>query len=230
METDHDPQKDAGSFNLQQQEVRYEEVDGPDCNARLITMGVVQTMVCQLARVLDCPADLKAVAQERNRRTGESFKDYIKLLYDDARIVGTVLDTGLSVNDPLLDLSPGLRLRLFQMDPAIQKLLPQTDSYEAFLKQYLERLNRAVREDKFIGVQAHLAERVGFHARPVSSDEAEKAFAAAMELRKLFGWQPKQPRLRFQKPVRNACSSGTSRIWRPRPSRPGASSSATSAT
>ena len=143
------------------------------------TMGVVQAMVCQLAKVLDCPADLTAVAEERNRRTGESFKDYIKLLYDDARIVGTVLDTGLPVNDPLLELIPGLRLRLFQMDPAIQKLLPQADSYEALLKKYQELLDRAVREDGFIGVKAHLAERVGFHARPVSSDEAEKAFAAA---------------------------------------------------
>jgi len=143
------------------------------------TMGVVQTMVCQLAKVFDCPADLKAVAEKRNRRTSESFKDYIKLLYDDARIVGTVLDTGLPVNDPLLELIPGLRLRLFQMDPAIQKLLPQVDSYEALLKKYQELLDRAVREDGFIGVKAHLAERVGFHARPVSSDEAEKAFAAA---------------------------------------------------
>ena len=143
------------------------------------TMGVVQTMVCQLAKVLDCPADLTAVAEERNRRTGESFKNYIKLLYDDARIVGTVLDTGLPVNDPLLDLIPGLRLRLFQMDPAILKLLPQADSYETLLKKYQELLDRAVREDGFIGVKAHLAERVGFHARPVSSDEAEKAFAAA---------------------------------------------------
>lgn len=143
------------------------------------TMGVVQAMVCQLAKVLDCPADLTAVAEERNRRTGESFKDYIKLLYYDARIVGTALDTGLPVNDPLLGLIPGLRLRLFQMDPAIQELLPQTDSYEIFLKKYQERLDRAVRENKFIGVKAQLAERVGFHARPVSSDEAENVFAAA---------------------------------------------------
>jgi len=142
-------------------------------------MGVVQTMVCQLAKVLDCPADLVPVAEERNRRTEASFKDYIKLLYDDAGIVGTVLDTGLPVNDPILELIPGLRLRLFQMDPAIQKLLPQVDSYESLLKKYQERLDRAVREDKFIGVKAHLAERVGFHARPVSSDEAEKAFSAA---------------------------------------------------
>ncbi len=143
------------------------------------TMGVVQTMVRQLADVLDCPAELEAVAEERNRRTAQSFKDYIKLLYDDARIVGTVLDTGLAVNDPLLELIPGTRLRLFQMDPALKALLPQADSYGALLKQYQDRLERAIRENGFIGVKTHLAERVGFHARPVSSSQAEKAFAAA---------------------------------------------------
>ena len=142
-------------------------------------MGVVQTMVCQLAKILGCPADLESVAEKRNRRTGESFKDYIRLLYDDARIVGTVLDTGLPVNDPLLELIPGLRLRLFQMDPALNELLPRVDSYETLLKKYQERLDRAVQENGFIGVKVHLAERVGLNARPVSSDEAKKAFAAA---------------------------------------------------
>lgn len=142
-------------------------------------MGVVQTMVCQLAKFFECPADLAAVTEERNRRTGDSFKNYIKRLYDDAGIVGTVLDTGLPVNDPLLDLIPERRLRLFQMDPAIQQLQSRVDSYSELLRRYQERLNHAVREDKFIGVKVHLAEQVGFHARPVASDEAESVFAAA---------------------------------------------------
>jgi len=145
----------------------------------LTWMGVVQTMVCQLSRVLDCPADLEAVAEERNRQTAESFTDYIKLLYADAGIVGTVLDTGLPIKDPLLELIPDLRLRLFQMDPAIQKLLPQAASYKELLKDYQALLERAVRNDRFIGVKAHLAERVGFQARPVSEGEAEKFFPTA---------------------------------------------------
>ena len=77
-------------------------------------MGVVYTMVQQLSRVLDCPAELEAVTQARNRIASENFGAYARLLYEDAGIVGTVLDSGLPNNDPLLNLMPGPKLRLFQ--------------------------------------------------------------------------------------------------------------------
>lgn len=50
-------------------------------------IGVVQTMVCQLSRLLGCEAKLEEVAAERNRRTSESFAGYVELLYQDAGIV-----------------------------------------------------------------------------------------------------------------------------------------------
>ena len=78
-----------------------------DLRHHLLHMGVVQTMVCQLSKLLGCPAELEAVAFERNRRTSESFADYVKFLYEDGRIVGSVLDTGLPKNDPLLEFDSG---------------------------------------------------------------------------------------------------------------------------
>jgi predicted TIM-barrel fold metal-dependent hydrolase len=142
-------------------------------------MPVVHTMVCQLSKVLDCPAELEAVAHERNRRTSESFAGYAKLLHDDAGIVATVLDTGLSKNDPILDLIPGKKLRLFQFEPPIHKLLKESDSYQELLRDFQEALNRAVRDDGFVGVKVHLAEQVGFGAEPVLNSEAEASFPAA---------------------------------------------------
>jgi hypothetical protein len=58
-------------------------------------MGVARTMVCQLSKVFDCPPDLDAVAHERNRLTSENFAAYAELLYKDAGIVGTVIDSNL---------------------------------------------------------------------------------------------------------------------------------------
>jgi uncharacterized protein len=142
-------------------------------------MGVAQTMVCQLARVFGCPAELEAVAAERNRRTSESFSGYIRLLYDDAGIVGTVLDTGLPVGDPVLDLFPGRVMRLFQMTPALQGQIKQCDSYQEALRGFQAELDRAVRVDRFVGVKAHLAEEVGLGAEPVSEAEAARVFPAA---------------------------------------------------
>jgi len=150
-----------------------------DLRYHFLHMGVVHTMVCQLSKVLGCPAELEAVASERNRRTSESFAAYVKLLYEDAGIVGTVLDTGLAKNDPLLQLIPGRLMRLFQMDTITDKLLEQSESYQELLHGYREILDRSVREEGFIGVKSHLAERVGFEVQPVSDAEAEGAFPAA---------------------------------------------------
>ena len=150
-----------------------------DLRYHLRHMGVVQTMICQLAKVLDCPAELEAVARERNRRTSSSFADYAKLLYKDAGIVATVLDTALAKNDPRLNLIPGRHLRLFQMDPPMQNLLSQSGSFHELLRGYQDQLDRAVRQEGLVGVKCHVAERVGFDLEPVSEGEAESAFAAA---------------------------------------------------
>lgn len=142
-------------------------------------MGVVQTMVYQLARVLGCPVELEAVAAERNRRTSESFADYIQLLYKDGGIVGTVLDAGIPVNDPVLSLFPGRLMRLFQMSPALKRFLGETESYKELLRSYQAALEKAVKQDGFVGVKAHLAEEVGFGVEPISDADAEAAFGLA---------------------------------------------------
>ena len=115
-----------------------------DLRHHLCHMGVVQTMVCQLSKLLGCPAELEGVACERNRRTSENFPAYVKLLYEDAGIVASVLDTGLPKNDPLLALVPGRVMRLLQMDPLIDKLLEQSESYRELSHKYQTNVHRAI--------------------------------------------------------------------------------------
>jgi predicted TIM-barrel fold metal-dependent hydrolase len=150
-----------------------------DLRHHFLHMGVVQTLVCQLSKIFHCPPELEAVAAERNRRTSESFAGYAKFLYEDAGIVASVLDSGLSKNDPLLELIPGKRLRLFQMEPPLEKGLEQSASYKEMLRSYQEALDRSVRHDGWVGVKSHLAERVGFGVEPVWEAEAEAGFQAA---------------------------------------------------
>lgn len=151
----------------------------PELRQHWPTMGVVQTMVCQLSKLLGCAPELDAVAAERNRRTAESFAAYARLLYQDAGTVATVLDCGNAKGDPVLDLIPGRHLRLFQMGPAVRRFLKERGSYRQMLLAYQESLDRAVRVDGFIGVKSHLAEEVGFGAAPMSEAEGAAAFGAA---------------------------------------------------
>ena len=141
-------------------------------------MGVVQLMVSLLSGVLDCPPELEAVAAARNRRTSEGFGAYMQMLYEDAGIVGTVMDTGLAQDDPALALMPGKVMRLFQLEPAMNAALDAAGSYQEMLRIYQDFLDRAVREDGLVGVKSHLAEQVGFSVLPVSDADAETAFAA----------------------------------------------------
>jgi len=125
-------------------------------------LGVVNTMVRQLSKVLGCTPTLQAVAAERNRHTSKNFAAYARMLYQDARIVGTVLDSPLPLDDPILDLMPGKVIRLFHFNSALSTLLEQSESYRELLDDFQGALASAVREDGFVGVKGHLAEVVGF--------------------------------------------------------------------
>ncbi|MCJ7684196.1 MAG: amidohydrolase family protein [Desulfobacteraceae bacterium] len=143
-------------------------------------MGVVLTVVCQLAKLFGCEPELSAVTAERNRRTAEiGLAGYAKLLYQDAGIVCSVMDSNLPINDPILDLTPGLKVRLCQMDPLLRKLIPLSGSYAELLRSFQESVAKAIRQDGFVGIKTHLGEQVGFGAAPVEADEAERLFPAA---------------------------------------------------
>jgi len=142
-------------------------------------MGVVRTLVCQLSKILDCPPELEAVAHARNQLTLKSFGTYAELLYNDAGIVATVVDTDLAVNDPVLDLIPGKILRLFQFEPPLRQLLKEVDSYRGLLERFQSLLEHAVRENGFIGIKVHLAENAGFGVLPVREKEAASVFSRA---------------------------------------------------
>jgi uncharacterized protein len=143
-------------------------------------MGVVLTAVCQLARLFGCEPELEAVTAERNRRTAEKgFAGYAAMLYQDAGIVCSVMDSNLPLNDPILDLTPGQKLRLLQMDPLLKSLIPSCGSYPELLRSFQDAVEIAIRRDGFVGIKSHLGELVGFGAAAVEADEAARIYPAA---------------------------------------------------
>jgi hypothetical protein len=151
-----------------------------DLNFHFPHMGVVLTAVCQLAKLFGCPAELEAVTAERNRRTAKAgLGGYAKMLYEDAGIVASIMDSGLPIGDPILDLTPGRKLRLLQMDPLVRSLLATCGSYAELLRSFQEAVERAIRQDGFVGIKAHPGELVGLGTPAVEADEAERIFPAA---------------------------------------------------
>jgi len=141
--------------------------------------GLVLTAICQLAKLFDCEPTLEAVTAERNRRTAEvGFAGYAKLLYDDADIVCSVIDSDLPIGDPIIDLTPGQKVRLLQMDPLLRKIIPASGSYAELLRTFQAGVEKAIRQDGFVGIKSHPAELIGLGAAPVEADEAERIFPA----------------------------------------------------
>jgi len=143
-------------------------------------MGVVLTAVCQLAKLFGCEPTLEAVTAERNRLTAEGgLAGYAKLLYNDAGIVCSVMDSNLPIGDPILDLTPGPKIRLLQMDPLLRNLLKSSGSYAELLSSFQDAVEKSIRKDGFVGIKSHLGELVGFGAPQVEADEAARIYPAA---------------------------------------------------
>ena len=143
-------------------------------------MGAVLTMVCQLARLFGCEPELSAVTAERNRRTAkEGLAGYAKMLYTDAGIVCSVMDSNLPINDPILDLTPGPKIRLLQMDPLLRNLMKSCSTYPELLRSFQDAVEKSIRRDGFVGIKSHLGELVGFGAPQVEADEASRIYPAA---------------------------------------------------
>lgn len=143
-------------------------------------MGVVLMAVCQLASFFRCEPTLEAVTAERNRQTASVGLDgYAKRLYADAGIVCSIMDSNLPIKDPILDLTPGPKLRLLQMDPLLRDLIPSCASYPELLRSFQDAVEKSIRGDGFVGIKSHLGELVGFGAPQVEADEAARIYPAA---------------------------------------------------
>jgi predicted TIM-barrel fold metal-dependent hydrolase len=89
------------------------------------------------------------------------------------------MDSNLPIDDPILDLTPGQKIRLLQMDPLLKNLLTSNGSYAEFLRSFQDAVEKSIRNDGFVGIKSHLGELVGFGAPQVEADEAARIYAAA---------------------------------------------------
>jgi len=88
----------------------------PEYEKFVNNLGCVKVMVNLLSKKFNCHADLETVVAERNKRTLQDGYAYAKDLYEEANVVGEVVDCGAPFGDPSLNCFPTKIYRLFQMD------------------------------------------------------------------------------------------------------------------
>ncbi len=89
------------------------------------------------------------------------------------------MDSNLPINDPILDLTPGPKIRLLQMDPLLKNLMKSCGTYPELLRSFQDAVEKSIRQDGFVGIKSHLGELVGFGAPQVEADEAARIYPAA---------------------------------------------------
>ena len=150
----------------------------PEYEYHVMNMGVVKVLVNQLAKRFGCEADAEIVIRERNKLTLDDGYGYAKSLYEEAHIIGEVVDDGAPFGDPALNCFPTKIYRLFQMDPFFRKLLTKCSSYSE-LKATFDTSVREHLAEGFIGIKSHVLELCASPLRIVEDDEAAEYFIAA---------------------------------------------------
>ncbi|MBQ7736764.1 MAG: amidohydrolase family protein [Oscillospiraceae bacterium] len=142
--------------------------------------GVVMSLVNLMSRYLDCETDLESVVEARNALTStpEKLKEYIRKMYADGGIIGTMLDCELPMGHPDTKCFPCETFRLFQYEKPFFKLLETEDNYDDLLQKEMDAVTTAAREG-FAGLKGHIAERFGMDVYYVSAEQARGKFAAA---------------------------------------------------
>lgn len=150
----------------------------PEYEHHVMNMGVVKVTVNLLAKRFGCEATPEAVVRERNKLTEKDGYGYAKSLYEDAKVIGEMVDDGAPFGDPALLCFPTRIFRLFQMDPFFRKLLRECESYEALLTAFEKGLRERL-EEGFAGVKSHVFELRKQPMRVVTDEEAANCYEEA---------------------------------------------------
>lgn len=147
-------------------------------NFHVHNQGSVLVLTHLLAKLLGCEENLEAIAQERERRMQDGVRPYAEMLYQDAGIFCTLIDSELPWNDPLLDLFPGRVIRHIQMDPLFYDLLKTCNTFEELKTEFVREITERVRMG-YVSIKSHVGEEFSMDIRFVSDEEAECALPAA---------------------------------------------------
>ncbi len=147
-------------------------------------------MIRELSSLLGVKGTDSEVLKARNTRAGK-FKDYVRALFDDARIVEMAVDNGLEpvAFEEFRKYAPGKVERIFRVEPLLKRLLDSSKTFESLLGGFDDAISAAVTKGGYSGFKSVIAYRTGLDVGLVDEAEARRAFEARSrsEEREWFG-------------------------------------------
>jgi predicted TIM-barrel fold metal-dependent hydrolase len=145
-------------------------------------------MIKLLSAWFPCKADAEAVAAARSARAGD-FDDFVRELFEDAKIRGLVMDGGYPViSESDMRRFPAKVVRVFRLETFIKQLLEAHDSFDNFCAEYENGIREAISRQGYVGLKSIIAYRTGLHIRRVETQRAKQDFIDAKEGRAELAW------------------------------------------
>lgn len=146
-------------------------------------LGVVKVVVNYLSRRFGCEPTVDAVLEARNAYMGGSkdkLKEYTKSLYEEEKIIGTVLDSHDPWTDTKHNVFPCPVYRLYNFEDDYEELLPNATSFESIIAEMDKRIRKAA-ADGFAALKGHVAENYTMEVRYISDQDAQAKLSAAQK-------------------------------------------------
>jgi len=157
--------------------------------ADLATTVAYRRLVHELSSLLGSRDNDVSLLARRNEKA-EDFREYVKLLFDDAKIEHLFLDSGLeSVSfEKFRGYASGHMHRVLRIEPVLKRLLERSKTFSELLNSFDDETSSAVRKNGFVGFKSVIAYRTGLDVAASSETEAKRSFKSFKEREEPVEW------------------------------------------
>ncbi len=136
-------------------------------------------MIHELSLLLGSQDSDISVLARRNEKA-EGFREYVRLLFSDARVEHLFLDTGLEPVriEAFGRYASGRLHRILRMEPVLKRLLESSRTFSELFDSFDDEISSGVRNEGFVGFKSVIAYRTGLDVSESSETEAKRSFRA----------------------------------------------------
>ncbi len=148
----------------------------------LATTVAYRRMIHELSSLLKSQdRDLSVIA--RRNEKAKDFREYVKLLFDDAKIEHLFLDNGLeSVPfETFRGYASGDLDRVLRIEPVLKRLLESSKTFSELFDSFDEAISTPVKNGVFAGFKSVIAYRTGLDISASTETDARRSFRAFRE-------------------------------------------------
>ena len=157
--------------------------------ADLSTTVAYRRMIHELSSLLGSKDEDVSLLASRNEKA-ENFQEYVRVLFDDAKIEHLFLDSGLEPVgfETFRGYASGHMHRVLRIEPVLKRLLESSKTFSELFDSFDDEISSAVRRNGFVGFKSVIAYRTGLDVAASSETEAKRSFRSFKEREEPVEW------------------------------------------